>query len=73
MTHGFRETGIGWQLPQLIQRVFRMLREQRPRRRTLGIIEHLSDRELKDIGLSQSDLMSIKGGMYFRDGSRRRR
>lgn len=39
-----------------LKRCWRTLQEQRQRRRSLGSVHHLSDRELMDIGLTRGEL-----------------
>ena len=46
------------------------MREWRAARRDMNALRNFSDAELKDIGLSKSDLMSIETGEIFRDHSR---
>jgi len=41
--------------------------EKRTRARELGELHRFSDRELWDVGLSRSDIMSIEQGVYRRD------
>lgn len=64
--------GYSW-FPVLIQRWLRRRQERRASRITLAALENLSEWKLNDIGLSRNDLMSIRSGVFFRDGSRRKR
>lgn len=49
------------------------LKQRRAARKDLAILRNFSDAELKDIGLSRIDLMSIETGEILRDSSRSRR
>ncbi|MCX7175200.1 MAG: DUF1127 domain-containing protein [Proteobacteria bacterium] len=60
-------------LLQWLQSLVLRLKERRAERRSLDILSKLSNAELKDIGLSRSDLMSVETGEIFRDISRRKR
>ncbi|MBI5921310.1 MAG: DUF1127 domain-containing protein [Betaproteobacteria bacterium] len=56
-------------LPNLVGK----LRQWRASRNDYDILENFSDTDLKDIGLSRCDLLSIRTGEMFRDDSRRMR
>ncbi len=52
---------------RLLRRLGASWGEMRRRRRELGELSQFSDRELWDIGLSRSDILSIERKTYRRD------
>lgn len=60
-------------LRQWRQSLATRMKKWRAERRDVNSLRNLSDAELKDIGLSKSDLMSIETGEIFRDNSRCKR
>lgn len=60
-------------LLQWLQHLSHQLGQWRAARRGLEMLRNFDDAQLKDIGLSSSDLMSIESNAIFRDSSRRKR
>jgi uncharacterized protein YjiS (DUF1127 family) len=68
---GQRSAGdVGTWMPAFVGRLHRLgayLAERRARRLELEDLYRFSDRELWDVGLSRSDILSIERGTFRRD------
>lgn len=50
-----------------VARFFANLAEKRQRAREIEVLTSFSERELRDVGLSRSDMMALERGVYRRD------